>query len=113
MTAPVFSHVMRTLLRFLLLLPVALCAEVMSFKSDFPDPQLRGRWFEVFQSDYPVACRLRSAIYLKQAEIDEHVRSCPPNSGRWREEIERWNQLRKENWELMQQLRAIVDKLNR
>ncbi len=104
---------MRTLLRFLLLLPVALAAEVMSFKSDFPDPQLRGKWYEVFQSDYPTACRLRAAIYLKQAEIDAHVLSCPPNSNRWREEAERWNQLRRENWEMMQQLRAIIDKLNR
>ena len=103
----------RTLFRFLLLLPVALAAEVMSFKSDFPDPQLRGKWYEVFPADYPAACRLRSAIYLKQVEIDDHVRSCPPNSNRWREEVERWNQLRKENWEMMQRLRAIVDKLNR
>ena len=103
----------RTLFRFLLLLPIALAAEVMSSKSDFPDRQLRGKWYEVFPADYPAACRLRSAIYLKQAEIDDHVRSCPPNSSRWREEIERWNQLRKENWEMMQRLRTIVDKLNR
>ena len=98
---------MRILL-VLALLPASALAGIVSFRSDFPDPKLRGESYDVRDRDFADALRLRSSIYLKQAEIDAFVRSCPPNSKNWREEAQHWNALRAENWRMMQELRAIV-----
>jgi hypothetical protein len=41
-------------------------------------------------------------------EIVAFVRSCPPNSKNWRAEVQRFNELRAQNYEMMKELRAIV-----
>jgi hypothetical protein len=83
-------------------------AEVISFNENFPDVALRGRSFELNRTDYFRASQLKTAIILKQLEADTYVRSCPPGSKDWREQVEHWNQLRRENYEYIKQLRALV-----
>lgn len=99
---------MKATLLLLLLLPVSVFADIISFRGDFPDTTLRGKSYDLPDRYYDSALSLRSAIYLKQLQIDQHMRSCPPNSKNWREEAQRWNELRAENWNLMKELRAIL-----
>ncbi len=99
---------MRMVLRLLILLPLSVFADVISFRGDFPDPQLRGRSYDLPERYHGAAVRLRSAIYGKQLQMDIHLRSCQPNSKQWREEAQRWNEMRAENWRMMQELRAIL-----
>jgi hypothetical protein len=99
---------MRVVLLLLLLLPGPILAEVISFRGDFPDTTLRGKFFDLPDRYYDSAVRLRSAIYLKQIQIEAHVRGCSPNSKNWREEAQRWNELRAENWRMMKELRVIL-----
>jgi hypothetical protein len=90
-------------------LPCLALADAISFNERFPDTALRGRSFDIaYSSDYVRACELKSQIICKQAEADAFVLSCPPNSKDWREQVEHWNQLRRQNFEFMKQLRAIV-----
>lgn len=103
---------MRIALLLLLLVPGAVFAGLISFGSNFPDPKLRGSSHDVQARDHAEALRLRSAIYAKEIQIIAHVRSCQPNSKNWRAEAERFNQLRAENWAMMQELRAIVARAN-
>ncbi len=99
---------MRVALLLLLLLPGSILADVISFRGDFPDTALRGKSYDLPDRYYGSAVRLRSAIYLKQMQIDAHMRNCSPNSKNWREEAQRWNELRAENWNMMKELRAIL-----
>lgn len=99
---------MKAALLLMLVLPVSVLADVISFRGDFPDPTLRGKSYDMPDRYHGSAVRLRSAIYLKQLQIDQHLRSCSPNSKNWREEAQRWNELRAENWNLMKELRAIL-----
>ncbi len=99
---------MKTTLLLLLLLPCSAFAGLISFGSNFPDPKLKGSTYEVLDRDHAAALRLRSAIYQKEMEIVAFVRSCPPNSKNWRAEIQRFNELRAQNYEMMKELRVIV-----
>ena len=99
---------MRYLLLLAFLMPLTASAGLISFKADFPDSQLRSRTYEVLEKDHDNAVRLRSLIYLKEKQIVDHVRSCSPNSKNWKQEAQRWNELRAENWVMIKELRAIV-----
>jgi len=84
--------------------------EIVAFPSAFPDPQLRGRKFDMPTNDAQESIRLGGLIVDKQREADDHLRSCEPNSKNWRKEAEKWNQLRAECYAMITQLRAIVSK---
>jgi hypothetical protein len=99
---------MRVALLLLLLLPGSVLADVISFRGDFPDTTLRGKSYDLPDRYYGSAVRLRSAIYQKQLQADTHLRNCSPNSKSWREDAQRWNDLRAENWNMMKELRAIL-----
>jgi hypothetical protein len=99
---------MRNALLLLLLIPCSAFAGLVSFGSNFPDPKLKGSTYDVQARDHADALRLRSAIYQKDMEITAFVRSCPPDSKNWRAEIQRFNDLRAQNYEMMKELRVIV-----
>ncbi len=99
---------MRAALILLLLIPCAGFAGEISFGASFPDPQLRGMTCQVLTRDHAEAMRLRSAIYQKEIEIINFVRSCSTNSPNWREDAQHFNHLRAQNYALMKELRAIV-----
>jgi len=98
----------RLLLVVLLMSPCLLLADLISFSDNFPDPVLRGRTCQVESSEERRAFQLKMQIIFNQIDIDNFLRSCPPGSKDWREQVERWNQMRRENYELMKVLRQIV-----
>jgi hypothetical protein len=55
-----------------------------------------------------VSTFLKAQVYLKEIEIDAFVRSLPPASKNWLEEAEHWNQLRREKYEILLELRSLV-----
>ena len=98
----------RLLLVVLLMSPCLLLADLISFSDNFPDPVLRGRTCKVDSSEERRAFQLKWQIIFNQMDIDNFLKSCPPGSKDWREQAERWNQMRRENYELMKALRQVV-----
>ncbi len=101
---------MRMLLLSLTLLTGAAHAAEISFWSNFPDPTLRGRTYNLRADDYTNALRLRSAINSKELQITAFVKSCKPGSENWREEVKIFNRLRAENYAMMKELREIISR---
>lgn len=101
---------MRMLLLSLTLLTCAAHAAEITFWSNFPDPTLRGRSYNLSTDDYTNALRLRSAINSKELQIIAFVKSCKPGSENWREEVKVYNRLRAENYAMMKELREIISR---
>lgn len=99
---------MSRLFLFLLMVPCAAFAEAIRFQEDFPDLALRGKVFDVPRERSGRVHALMARVYLKEIEIDAFVKSLPPVSKNWREEAERWNQLRREKYDLLVELRSLV-----
>lgn len=93
----------------LLMFPCTIFAESISFRQDFPDPQLRGKSFELSNSNYSRALSLSRQLYAKNYEIDQYMRSLEGVSKNWKEEVAHWNKLRAEQWYLIQQLRLVIN----
>ena len=93
----------------LLMFPCTILAEKISFKQNFPDPQLRGKSFELSSSNYTKALSLSRQLYAKQMEITQYMQSLEGVSKNWKEEVAHWNKLRAEQWYLIQQLRLVIN----
>lgn len=93
----------------LLMFPCTIFAENISFRQDFPDPQLRGKSFELSSSNYSKALSLSRQLYAKQMEITQYMQSLEGVSKNWKEEVAHWNKLRAEQWYLIQQLRLVIN----
>lgn len=92
----------------LLIFPCTIFAENISFRQDFPDPQLRGKSFELSSSNYSKALSLSRQLYAKNYEIDQYMRSLD-GTKHWKEEVAGWNKLRTEQWYIIKELRLIIN----
>ena len=93
----------------LLMFPCTIFAENITFRQNFPDPELRGKSFELSNSNYLKAVSLSRQLYAKNYEIDQYMRSLGGVSKNWKEEVAHWNKLRAEQWYLIQQLRLVIN----
>jgi hypothetical protein len=89
--------------------PCTIFAEKITFRQNFPDPELRGKSFELSNSNYLKAVSLSRQLYAKNYEIDQYMRSLEGVSKNWKEEVAHWNKLRAEQWYLIQQLRLVIN----
>ena len=91
----------------LLMFPCTIFAESITFRQNFPDPELRGKSFELSNSNYLKAVSLSRQLYAKNYEIDQYMQSLD-GSKTEDEEIAGWNKLRTEQWYLIKELRLII-----
>jgi len=91
----------------LLMLPCTIFAENITFRQNFPDLELRGKSFELSNSNYLKAVSLSRQLYAKNYEIDQYMQSLD-GSKTEDEEIAGWNKLRTEQWYLIKELRLII-----
>jgi hypothetical protein len=92
----------------LLMFPCTIIAANISFRQNFPDPQLRGKSYELSSSNYLKAVSLSLQIYAKEIEINQYMQNLD-KSKHWKEQVAGWNKLRTENWYLIEELRLIVN----
>jgi len=107
-TASTHVNLLTKVFIILLIFPCTILAEKISFKQNFPDPQLRGKSFEVSSSNYSKASSLSQKIYSKEIEINRYMQNLD-GSKHPDDEIAGWNKLRTEHWYLIKELRSVIN----
>lgn len=100
---------MRTLIATLLILLTGLTtleARTLGFTDGFPDKRLRGKAYDLSDGDYARARAMGNVILEKNEELFGNKID---DSGDIDTQIQRWNRLRRENNQRMDELRDLLN----